>query len=114
LREQPNPVRVERHTDSRPISSSRFPSNWELSAARAARAPHLLIHDHVAPDRRRMVGYGEHRPKVAHARPARPGANRRAGRTALAAPDGPGARPAAAPPPMATLAPSSTVSPGGR
>src|SRR5699024_2117385 len=31
-----NPVRVEGHTDNVPIKTSRFPSNWELSAARAA------------------------------------------------------------------------------
>ena len=114
LREQPNPVRVEGHTDSRPISSFRFPSNWELSAARAASVVHLFIREQVAPERLVMVGYGEHRPKVANDGPAGHGANRRVVLMVLAAPDVPGARPADPPPPMATLAPSSTVSPGGR
>lgn len=36
LKSVSNPIRVEGHTDSRPISTYRFPSNWELSAARAS------------------------------------------------------------------------------
>src|SRR5699024_3328717 len=37
LSDMPNKVRVEGHTDSRPISTYRYPSNWELSGARAGR-----------------------------------------------------------------------------
>jgi chemotaxis protein MotB len=42
LKPFPNPIRVEGHTDNRPIRSSAFPSNWELSAARAASVVHLF------------------------------------------------------------------------
>lgn len=92
LREQPNPVRVEGHTDDRPINSLRFPSNWELSAARAASVVHLFIREQVAPERLVMVGYGEHRPKAGNTSPAGRNANRRVVLMVLAAPDVPGAR----------------------
>jgi chemotaxis protein MotB len=42
LAKYPNPVRVEGHTDNRPIYTKTFPSNWELSAARAASVVHLF------------------------------------------------------------------------
>lgn len=113
LREQPNPVRVEGHTDSRPISSLRFPSNWELSAARAASVVHLFIREQVAPERLVMVGYGEHRPKADNDGPAGHNANRRVVLMVLAAPDVPGARPADAPPSLAALARSPSTPRGG-
>ncbi len=91
LRDEPNPVRVEGHTDSRPISSFRFPSNWELSAARAASVVHLFIREQVVPERLVMVGYGEHRPKVDNDGPDGHAANRRVVLMVLAAPDTPGA-----------------------
>lgn len=102
LRDEPNPVRVEGHTDSRPISSYRFPSNWELSAARAASVVHLFIGEQVPPDRLVMVGYGEHRPKVDNDGPAGHAANRRVVLMVLAAPDVPGAHHADLPPAVAT------------
>ena len=42
LKPFPNSIRVEGHTDNRPISTAAFPSNWELSAARAASVVHLF------------------------------------------------------------------------
>ena len=42
LRDVPNSVRVEGHTDNVPIATATFPSNWELSAGRAASVVHLF------------------------------------------------------------------------
>jgi chemotaxis protein MotB len=58
----PNLIRVEGHTDDRPISTLAFPSNWELSAARAASIARVLIDSGLAPARLTVVGYGEHQP----------------------------------------------------
>jgi chemotaxis protein MotB len=59
----PNPIRVEGHTDNRPIKSSAFPSNWELSAARAASVVHLFTNSGMDPRRLAVVGLGENRPR---------------------------------------------------
>jgi len=58
----PNLIRVEGHTDDRPIATLQFPSNWELSAARAASIARVLIGSGLAPGRLTVVGYGEHQP----------------------------------------------------
>ena len=58
----PNPVRVEGHTDDRPIRTAVFPSNWELSSARAANVVHLLAAAGMAPERMEVIGLGEFRP----------------------------------------------------
>ena len=60
-------IRVEGHTDNLPISSARvrakYPTNWHLSAARAASAvAYLKLAASVPASRLRAVGYGEHRP----------------------------------------------------
>ncbi len=57
-----NPVHVEGFTDSQPISTARFPSNWELSAARAAAVVRLLQQRGIAPERLAAVGYGQYQP----------------------------------------------------
>ncbi|MEZ5499570.1 MAG: flagellar motor protein MotD [Steroidobacteraceae bacterium] len=57
-----NPVRVEGHTDNVPIRTAAFPSNWELSAARAGSVVALLEAVGVAPSRLAVIGYGENRP----------------------------------------------------
>ncbi len=57
-----NLIRVEGFTDNIPIHSSRFPSNWELSAARAASVVHLFMQAGVAPQRMAAIGYSEYRP----------------------------------------------------
>jgi chemotaxis protein MotB len=62
LREIPNRIRVEGHTDDMPINSELFPSNWELSAARAASVVYLLSRQGVGPERLAAVGRGEHHP----------------------------------------------------
>jgi chemotaxis protein MotB len=58
----PNQVLVEGHTDNVPIRNILFPSNWELSAARAASVVHLLGRFGITPGRMAAIGYGEYRP----------------------------------------------------
>jgi chemotaxis protein MotB len=58
----PNPVRVEGHTDDRPIKTVAFISNWELSAARAGSVVRVLASKGVGPGRLAVIGYGENRP----------------------------------------------------
>lgn len=62
LQSSANPIQVEGFTDNNPINTPRFPSNWELSAARAASVVHLLDRYGVQPDRMSAAGFGEHRP----------------------------------------------------
>ncbi|MDB5972111.1 MAG: Chemotaxis protein MotB [Hydrocarboniphaga sp.] len=62
LRRFPNPMRVEGHTDSLPISTPMFPSNWELSSARAASVVHLFVKEGIEPTRLSVAGFGEFRP----------------------------------------------------
>lgn len=62
LQPLPNPVRVEGHTDDVPISTVRFPSNWELSSARASSVIRLFQQRGVAPERMVAIGLGEFRP----------------------------------------------------
>ncbi|HIJ81720.1 MAG TPA: OmpA family protein [Desulfuromonadales bacterium] len=58
-----NPLRVEGHTDNVPISTSQFPSNWELSTARATNGlKYLIANFDVDPDRISATGYAEYRP----------------------------------------------------
>jgi chemotaxis protein MotB len=59
----PNAVRVEGHSDNAPISTPKFPSNWELSIARAVNVTkHLIAHANVSPLRLSAAGYGDSRP----------------------------------------------------
>ncbi len=63
LEKIPNHIRIEGHTDSVPIRTARFPSNWELSTARATSIVHyLLTHHQFEPTRLSAAGYGEFRP----------------------------------------------------
>ena len=55
-------LQVEGHTDIRPIASSQFPSNWELSTARAMSVVRYLISRGVAPNRLITAGHGEFKP----------------------------------------------------
>lgn len=55
---------VEGHTDNAPISTPQFPSNWELSGARASNVVRFLIAKGVAPSELGAVGYAEARPKA--------------------------------------------------
>lgn len=62
LREISNRVQVEGFTDNRPINTAIYPSNWELSAARAASVVHILMNNGVRPERMSAIGYGEYQP----------------------------------------------------
>ena len=62
LRELSNRVQVEGFTDNRPINTPVYPSNWELSAARAASVVHILMNNGVRPERMSAIGYGEYQP----------------------------------------------------
>ena len=73
----PNPVQVEGFTDDVPINTATFPSNWELSAARAASVVALLSSSGVAPHRLAAVGFGEHRPIADNSTPEGRSKNRR-------------------------------------
>jgi chemotaxis protein MotB len=55
-------LRVDGHTDVRPIASPEFPSNWELSSARAISVVRQLIHQGVPPNRLVAAGFGEFQP----------------------------------------------------
>ena len=58
-----NFIRIEGHTDNVPMKSDMYPSNWDLSAARAANVVQLFINKaHVSPEKLIAVGYGEYRP----------------------------------------------------
>lgn len=73
----PNPVRVEGHTDNVPIRTRAYPSNWELSAARAATVVHIMSTRGMAPQRLAVLGYGEYRPVESNATAAGRNQNRR-------------------------------------
>jgi len=63
LKDIPNAVVVEGHTDDRPIIGAKFRSNWELSAARAFSVIRYFIEEeNIKPERLSALGYGEHRP----------------------------------------------------
>jgi len=71
-------ILVEGHTDNRPLVSARYPSNWELSTARAAQVVKYLIQtNQVAPQRLAAVGYGDSKPIVSNDTPAGQATNRR-------------------------------------
>jgi chemotaxis protein MotB len=73
----PNPLRVEGHTDNRPISTRHYPSNWELSSARAASVVHRFARRGISPDRLSVIGFGEFRPAQSNDTAAGRNANRR-------------------------------------
>jgi len=62
LKKLPNSIDVEGHTDNVPIKNDLFPSNWELSAARAASVVHLFTQYGVNPRRLSSIGYAQYRP----------------------------------------------------
>jgi len=70
-------VRIEGHTDNTPIHTERFPSNWELSAARAAEVARMLVEEGFPPEKLSVVGFAEFQPKVPNTTLESRGVNRR-------------------------------------
>ncbi len=73
----PNPVRVEGHTDSQPIDTTAFPSNWELSSARAASVVHVIANSGIDPARLSVIGRAQYSPAQTNSTAAGRNANRR-------------------------------------
>jgi chemotaxis protein MotB len=72
-----NAIHVEGHTDDRPIRTAEFPSNWELSAARAASVVHLFMDRGIAAQRLAVIGFGQQRPVASNLSASGRNANRR-------------------------------------
>jgi chemotaxis protein MotB len=113
----PNPIRVEGHTDNRPIKTAAFPSNWELSAARAASVVHQFTRQGIDPMRLEIVGFGEYHPRQPNDTVEGRNANRRVVVLVLEQPAS-GAQPslddtvpATAPPSAAAAAPATAPAP---
>jgi chemotaxis protein MotB len=68
---------VEGHTDNVPIATERFPSNWELSSARAMSVIRVLLDSGVSPGRVSGAGYGEFQPRASNDSPDGRRLNRR-------------------------------------
>jgi chemotaxis protein MotB len=64
LRLHPGRLSVEGHADNIPINNEDYPSNWELSAARAARVVRFLVDMGVGAGRLRAIGYSDTRPRA--------------------------------------------------
>jgi len=86
LQQYANRFRVEGHTDSVPIRSTEFRSNWELSTARATNVIHFLVDStSFSPETLSAVGYGEYQPLVSNDTPEQRAKNRRVDIVVLAA-----------------------------
>jgi chemotaxis protein MotB len=72
-----HPIVVEGHTDDQAIASAQFPTNWELSTARATAVVRFFIRDHVPPGRLGAAGYGAMHPLTTNATPNGRSRNRR-------------------------------------
>jgi len=77
LKDLPYRISVEGHTDDLPIHTLRFPSNWELSAARAARVVRFFIQQGIPKGRLQAVGFADTQPKVPNTSPENRAKNRR-------------------------------------
>jgi chemotaxis protein MotB len=78
-------IEVEGHTDNSPISTGQFPSNWELSSARASSVVRLFINQGVAAKRLTAVGAADNRPVLSNDTPEGRTRNRRVTVTVLSA-----------------------------
>jgi chemotaxis protein MotB len=76
-------IEVEGHTDNLPISTAKFPSNWELSSARASSVVRLFIDQGVVAKRLKAVGSADNQPVVPNDSPEGRARNRRVTITVL-------------------------------
>lgn len=110
-----NTLRIEGHTDDRPIGTREFPSNWELSSARAASVVHRFMAQGVDPMRMTVIGMSEYRPIAENTSPEGRNRNRRVVIVVLSTPNDPAraALPAVSEPvvPERTAAAGITASP---
>jgi chemotaxis protein MotB len=87
LKDRPEMLRIEGHTDNVPIHNTHFSSNWELSTARAIELLRLFISDYkLAPDRLTVSGYGEFHPVDTNSTAEGRGHNRRVDIVIISAP----------------------------
>lgn len=70
-------LEVSGHTDNFPVSTSKFPSNWELSAARASRVARYVIGNGIDPSRISVRGYANQRPRLPNTNVDNRSSNRR-------------------------------------
>jgi chemotaxis protein MotB len=71
------PIQVEGHTDDIPISTPQFPSNWELSSARASTVARFFVDNGISGQRLTAAGYAENRPIDSNLTPESRARNRR-------------------------------------
>ena len=76
-KEAKHPIEVEGHTDNQPIATSQYPSNWQLSGARAGAVVQRLAGDGVGPRRMTLTGYSSEHPVESNQSPAGRAKNRR-------------------------------------
>ncbi len=77
IQEFPYPLRVEGHTDNTPIQTSTYPSNWELSTARACNVVRTFIERGGTPSLFSAEGFAEYRPIASNSTPSGKSKNRR-------------------------------------
>jgi len=110
-----NLLRIEGHTDNLPIATREFPSNWELSSARAASVVHRFMARGVEPRRMTVLGLSEYRPVADNADASGRNRNRRVVVVVMASPRGrpPSieglAGPVPAPAPAPAAAPAASI-----
>lgn len=77
LSKEDHPIEIEGHTDDIPIATPQFPSNWELSSARASSVARMLIDNGVPAKRLAVVGLADNQPLVPNDSPEGRARNRR-------------------------------------
>jgi chemotaxis protein MotB len=78
IRDLPNDIRIEGHTDNVKINSSLYPSNWHLSVNRALNTAYYLMQsESLSPEKLSIVGYSEFKPLADNSSPEGRAKNRR-------------------------------------